>query len=261
MLRLIAALLILAVSATAEPLPLAPPLIPAPGFMLMGPAKARGALVWLHGAYDLAQFSDPPPVQDWAARLAGRGYDVWRLNRIPRQDPIAEGGDKLLAGLRGIRAAGYRRVIVAGFSRGGFIGLAALAHPDLADAVAAISPAAHGPRPERRAEALAAFEAMMDRAQTSRFALVQLNDDALDPNPELRAGTARVMAARTHSALLQIFRPMVPRGHMGSDEPEFDALFGGCLADFLDGLVGPDACGPAAGALTTTSLHPPSSPQ
>ena len=39
------------------------------------------------------------------AGLAGRGYDVWRLNRVPRQDPIAEGGDKLLAGLRAIRAA------------------------------------------------------------------------------------------------------------------------------------------------------------
>ena len=79
----------------------------------------------------------------------------------------------------------------------------------------------------------------MDRAQTSRLALVQLNDDALTPKRE-----ARVMAARTQSALLQIFRPVVPRGHMGSDELEFDALFGACLVDFLDGLA--DACGLAS---------------
>ncbi len=239
MLRLIAALLIVTFSATAE----VSPLIPAPGFTLIGPAKARGALVWLHGAYDPAQFPDAPPVQDWAARLAGRGYDVWRLNRIPRQDPIAEGGEKLRVGLVGLRAAGYRRVIIAGFSRGGFIGLTALADPELVDAIAAISPAAHGARLERRPEALAAFAAIMDRARKSRLALVQLNDDPLDPDPEARAAMARMMAARTHSALLQIFRPNIPRGHMGSDEPEFDALFGACLSNFLDGIAGPDACG------------------
>lgn len=242
MLRLIAALLIVAFSATAE----VSPLIPAPGFMLIGPAEARGALIWLHGAYDLAQFPDAPPVQDWAARLARRGYDVWRLNRIPRQDPIAEGSEKLHVGLVGLRAAGYRRVIVAGFSRGGFIGLTALADPELVDAVAAISPAAHGSRQERRPEALAAFEAIMNPARRSRLALVQLNDDPLDPDPEARAAMARAMAARSGTALLQIFRPMVPHGHMGSDEPEFDALFGACLADFLDGLAGPDACDPSS---------------
>jgi hypothetical protein len=85
----------------------------------------------------------------------------------------------------------------------------------------------------------------MDRAQTSRLALVQLNDDALNPNQGARADMARVMSARTQSALLQIFRPVVPRGHMGSGELEFDALFGACLVDFLDGLA--DACGLASG--------------
>ena len=246
MLRLIATLLIVALSATAEPLPHVPPLIPAPDFKLMGPQEARGALVWLHGAYDLAQFPTAPPVQDWAARLARRGYDFWRLNRIPRQDSIAEGQEKLRVGLIGLRAAGYRRVIVAGFSRGGFIGLTALAHSELLDAVAAISPAAHGSRPERRPEALAAFAAIMDRAQRSRVALVQLNDDPLDPDPEVRASMAQAMAGRTGSVLLEIFRPTIPRGHMGSDEPAFDARFGACLADFLDGVAGPDACGPSS---------------
>ena len=235
MFRLIAAILLLASASSAAPLPDLAPLAVAPGFTLVGPATSRGALIWLHGSFSLEQFPQGPPVQDWVSRLAGRGYDVWRLNRVPRQDPLDVGAAKLRAGLLAARAAGYRRVIVAGFSRGAFIGLSALALPDLADAVAAISPAAHGARPERKADALAAFQALMDAQQRTRFALVQLHDDALDPDPEARAAMAEAAAKRTGSLLLKIFRPDIPRGHMGSDEPEFDAIYGACLADFLDG--------------------------
>ena len=172
MIRLIAAILLLASGSFAAPpntisLPDLAPLVSARGFTLVGPATARGALIWLHGSFSLDQFPQGPPVQDWVSRLAGRGYDVWRLDRMPRQDPLDAGGAKLLASLRAARAAGYRRVVVAGFSRGAFIGLSALAYPELADAVAAISPAAHGARPERKADALAAFQALMDAQQRS----------------------------------------------------------------------------------------------
>ncbi|MBN8889697.1 MAG: hypothetical protein J0H91_05330, partial [Rhodospirillales bacterium] len=149
-------------------------------------------------------------------------------------------GAALLRGLAALRADGYRRVVVAGHSRGAFIGLAALARPDLADAVAAISPAAHGTDPARRPAAVAAFAARMaaippEPAHPARFAFATLRGDPLEPGADQRLALVRAAAARTGLRLLLIDRPADPVGHMGGYEPAFDARFGACLAAFLDG--------------------------
>jgi pimeloyl-ACP methyl ester carboxylesterase len=237
MFRLILLLLALCLTAAA-PLPDAPPLHPSPAFSPAGPEEARGVLVWLHGGYD-SDTEPLPPVQAWVIRLARRGYDIWRFDRTPGQDPLVPGGEALLRGVAALRRGGYRRVIVAGQSRGAFIALAALAHPELVDALAAISPAAHGTRPERRAQAMSDFRDRLDAARgPMRFALVQLDDDPFDPDADGRAVAARAAAARAGFSLLLIDRPPAPRGHMGSYDPEFDAIFGKCLARFLDGADG-----------------------
>jgi len=233
-------LTLLALTAAA-PLPEASPFHPSPAFAQSGPQTARGALVWLPGAYN-SDTDPPPPEQPWVARLARRGYDIWRFDRTPGHDPLGPGGDALIAGLERLRAAGYRRIIVAGHSRGAFIGLAALAHPDLADAVAVISPAAHGTRPERIAQALADLTARLDAIRGPlRFAFVQLRDDSFALNPDARASLVRKAAERANVQLLLIDRPPAPTGHDGGFEPEFDALFGACVADFIDGA--PASCG------------------
>lgn len=207
---------------------------------LAGPVVARGAVVWLPGSYN-PQTEPAPPVPEWLRHVTSRGYDLWLFDRGDwRRDPLPEGRERLLQGLAALRTAGYRRVVVAGFSRGAFIGLAALARPDLADAVAAISPAAHGRDPARRPQALAEFAAQLQAASASRFALALLHDDPWDPGPEQRAALARDSAPGVAGALLLIDRPDAPRDHMGSFEPEFEARFGSCLAAFLDG--GAAAC-------------------
>src|ERR1700722_11454332 len=159
---LIAALSLMA----AAPLPDAPPLHPSPAFTPTGPGQARGVLVWLHGSYDPDAQPSPPAEPAWVTRLARRGYDIWRYDRMPGQDPLGPGGDALLRGLAGLRKGGYRRIVVAGGSRGaggaagrggagrarggggggvggggggavfpggGFIALSVLAHPELVD--------------------------------------------------------------------------------------------------------------------------------
>jgi hypothetical protein len=237
MFRLILLLAVLALPAPGRAaVPDAPPLHPSPNFTLAGPAAARGAVVWLHGSYDAAHFPVPPPAQAWVGRLARRGYDVWRFDRVPHQDPLDSGYAGLTRGLGELRAAGYRRVVVAGYSRGGFIGLSALDHPGLADAVAAVSPAAHGTSPQRRQQAMAAWRALMDGAVgATPLALVVLRDDPFDPDPDGRIAIARAAIARTGARLLLVDRPPQPRGHEGSETTQFDSLFGACLAEFLDG--------------------------
>jgi pimeloyl-ACP methyl ester carboxylesterase len=226
MLRLIAVLLLFAAPAWAES-----PFRPSPAFAQRGPATAEGALVWLHGSYDTDTQPTPPPEPGWIARMHHAGYDIWRFDRTPGRDPLAESSATLIAGLTGLRAQGYRHLVVAGHSRGAFVALAALARPDLVDAVAAISPAAHGTRPERRPQALADFRARLEAAGPVRLALVLLRDDPLDPGPAARLAIAR--AARV--TLLGIDRPPEPQGHLGGYDPAFDRRFGACLTRFLTG--------------------------
>jgi pimeloyl-ACP methyl ester carboxylesterase len=150
---------------------------------------------------------------------------------------LAEGEAGTIRGLEGLHAAGYRRVIVAGFSRGAFIGMAALARPDLVEAVVLLSPAAHGTRAERKAQALADFGARLAAARgPMRLALAQFEDDPFDPDPVARGRMAREGAERAGIALMLIDRPALPTGHMGSFEPEFDAVFGVELARFVTGV-------------------------
>jgi pimeloyl-ACP methyl ester carboxylesterase len=219
----------------AEPFA-APPLHPSGAFATAGPEVARGALVWLHGSYDTDANPAPPAEPPWIARLAARGYDVWRFDRTPGADPLAAGGDGLARGLGALRQAGYLRIIVAGHSRGAMIALSVLAVPGLADAIAAISPAAHGDNPARRAIALSYWQKLMDAAAPGgpRLALVQLADDGLDLAPAERLAAARAAAARAGLPFLSIYQPETPRGHLGSYVPNFDTQFGDELAAFLD---------------------------
>ncbi len=147
---------------------------------------------------------------------------------------IAPGEAALARGLAALKADGYRHIIVAGDSRGAFIGLAALAQTGVVDAMAAISPAAHGTNPAWRPRAMADFSALMQAARPMRFALVQFRDDPFDPDPDGRVAIARAVASRAGLTLLVIDRPPAPTGHAGGYDPAFDALFGACLTDFLD---------------------------
>ena len=105
--------------------------------------------------------------------------DVWCFNRDRGDDPLDRGAELLARGIQALRDLGYRRVIVAGHSRGAWIALTVLAHPGLADAVVAFSPAAHGTREERKAQAMADWAALWAAAVNNgtRVVLVQLADD------------------------------------------------------------------------------------
>jgi pimeloyl-ACP methyl ester carboxylesterase len=203
----------------------------APDLVWSGPAAATGVLVWIHGTYGRGE-SGPPPPPDFVRRMAGAGMDVWYLKRQRDDDPLGRGARVLAREVRGLRRLGYRRVIVAGHSRGAWIALSVLAHPGLANAVVAFSPAAHGRQDTRRAKAMADWTALWDAAVNdgTRVVLAQLLDDPWDPDPTRRLAIAR---ARFGGNLLSIFHPQEPKGHAGVYEPAFDERFGARIAEFV----------------------------
>lgn len=207
---------------------------PGPGVPDRSPHRAAGAMLWLHPHYTEGAPPDPPP---FASRMTGNGWDLWRLDRIGTRDPLEEGAADLAAATASLRDRGYRAICVVGESRGAFIALTALRRPGLADSLCAIAPAAHGRRPERRAEALGAYRAALGSVAPDavrRAALALFHDDPWDPDPGARAALFRdAMCARRIPALL-IDRPAAPTGHGGGQDPDFDARFGARLAAFLD---------------------------
>jgi pimeloyl-ACP methyl ester carboxylesterase len=110
-------------------------------------------LLWSGPAFAARTKFDRAP--DFVRRMAQAGMDVWYLKRQRDDDPPGRGARILARDVRGPRRLGYRRVIVAGHSRGAWIALSLLAHPGLANAVVAFSPAAHGRQDARRARAMA----------------------------------------------------------------------------------------------------------
>jgi pimeloyl-ACP methyl ester carboxylesterase len=168
--------------------------------------------------------------------MAARGLDVFQFLRPRGNDPLVGSGEGLARGLASLRAAGYRRIVVAGHSRGAWIALTALAHPGLADSIVAVSVAAHGTRPERQTQARADWQALWASASAAptRVVLVQLCDDPYDPDPTWRLEVAKASVARAGLRLLSVFLPPVPRGHVGFYESEFDGTLGAAIADFAD---------------------------
>lgn len=207
------------------------PFVQAPDYPFQGPGKARGALVWIHGTYGRDQ-TGPPPPPDFVAREAATGLDVWLFNRQRHDDPLDRGASLLADGVRVLRTRGYRRVLIAGHSRGAWIALSILAQPGLADGVAAFSPAAHGTSEARKAQAMGDWSALWASAK-DRDALVvlaQMAEDPWDPDPAARLSMAR---AYLGGRLLSIFQPETPHGHGGVYDPAFDERFGAGIQDFL----------------------------
>lgn len=202
--------------------------IRAPGFAYAGPTKAAGVLVWVPGTYGKDQ-TGPPPPPDFVGREAAAGMDVWCFDRDRNDDPLERGGQILAHEIQGLRDRGYHHLVVAGHSRGAWIALTLLAHPGLADKVVAFDPAAHGPRADHRAQAMADWTALWRVAVNSgtHVVLVQLADDPYDPDPARRLAIAR---ARLGANLLSIFQPAEPKGHAGVYDPAFDPRFGAEIA-------------------------------
>jgi pimeloyl-ACP methyl ester carboxylesterase len=203
----------------------------ATGFPYSGPTVAKGALVWVPGTYG-KDAAGPPSPPDFVGREAAAGMDVWCFNRDRGDDPLDRGAETLAREVKTLRDLGYRRIIVAGHSRGAWFALTVLTHPGLADAVVAFSPAAHGTREERKNQAMTDWTTLWDVAANNgtRVVLVQLQDDPWDPDPPRRLSIAR---ARLGSDLLSIFQPAEPKGHAGVYEPAFDELFGARIDEFL----------------------------
>lgn len=244
---LLAAALPLAVAAQAPPrpaatAPAASPQAEAPRARMVaddrarhaGPARAAGALLWSH-AGDSPRPTDPaaPPFVDV---LRAAGNDVFRLERPPQGDTIAAGVAAVVASARDLRMRGYRRIVLAGQSAGGWISLAAVASaPGLAEAVIATAPAAYGSRTADAARAERNRDELLRILGALRDARVMLFFfDADDFDPGGRGEAVAALLGRRGVPHLLVDRPGLFRGHGVGLTSGFARHYGGCILAFLE---------------------------
>ncbi len=239
----------------------------AAGTTLRGPAKAKGVVFYFRG-YGAWRF--PPAlsysrVPPYLHRFARNGWDIKSVevpyyNRPPANLP------RIVALIRRTvaeaKSNGYRKVVLAGQSRGSWEILSATDGTLPIDAVIMAAPAAHGTRYLSNGRrnlnfdrGNPAFQALARRLKAPRIAFAFFRGDPFMPSS--RAALARAaMADRPGVSLFLIDRPAGLLGHNSGWSPNFARAWGGCLEKFVELPARPGAftCRPARFKIDTPEL-------
>jgi pimeloyl-ACP methyl ester carboxylesterase len=198
----------------------------------LGPQRAKGAVIWSHGrSVEVEDSLAPTP--GYIDIMARSGWDAFRLNRMRSDDTLLRSGAALASYAERLKAAGYRRVVLAGHSFGGFISLIAAGRSDAIDAVIATAPAAFGSFENSydtfRLNATRLY-ALLGDVRRARVALAFFHGDTFDPGG--RGEKAETILSARGLPHLVLDQPARLASHWASNTVEFTRRFASCLADF-----------------------------
>jgi pimeloyl-ACP methyl ester carboxylesterase len=199
-----------------------------------GPAVARGVVVWSHGRSVWSEDSEAPsPLYLTTFREAG--FDVLRFNRMRRSDTLEASAAQLAREAQDLRQRGYRRVVLAGQSFGGFLSLMAAGRTDAIDAVIATAPAAYGSfteSPDTWRLNAEAFYPLLKQVRSARVFLAFFHGDGFDPGG--RGERSQEILRTRGLPHLVVDQPVDLVGHAASANGLFVRRFGDCLLRFAD---------------------------
>ncbi|HEY3067465.1 MAG TPA: alpha/beta hydrolase [Methylomirabilota bacterium] len=200
-----------------------------------GPERAQGIIIWNHGINATTeQWRAPTPP---AFRLLqARGWDVVILKRNNLGDAnvdvaLARTVERTLEEARLQRERGYRRVVLAGQSFGGYVTLEAASRS--ADIFAAVA-MAPGVRPIGANGRLdtSVTERSLRRLKVERVGVIFPKDDALFGNVTRGESANHILAGRRVPYLL-LDETSGLTGHAGGIGGRFALMYGLCLNEFL----------------------------
>jgi pimeloyl-ACP methyl ester carboxylesterase len=206
----------------------------APLMFRHGPRAAEGVVVWSHGFGGAQVDHRRRPVPGLLAMLNDAGYDILRFDRDPAQDHVAAALTTLTRALPLLREAGYRRIVLAGQSRGAWQSvMAAAERPELVHAVLAIAPAAHGETslPNNHGAAIEDFRRLLAGLPSGgpRLAVALFDRDPYDPDPASRAALVAEAAATRRAPTLALLPEPPIEGHSGGSDWRFTRGHAPCL--------------------------------
>lgn len=191
-----------------------------------GPEQALGVIIWSPGAdgtgHPRANTDHIPHVLDW---LYGHGWDVVYINRSGSKffEDRPRHAAQIRAAVAELRAARYKRVIVAGQSSGGTYSLLATSEGLNPYGLLLMAPGpSSGPL---------TFGDALQAATAARVAVFHFHDDET-LGPRDSASVAAILASKPNS--MNIFEPPGMTGHGAGFKSDFSKRFGDCLLRFFD---------------------------
>ena len=198
----------------------------------VGPMAAKGAVIYSPG---LARASESLGGTPFALdALQESGWDIYRLQRASTDDFIEQWIGALREAAQRLRNDGYRRIVFAGQSFGGWISLAAADGAAPVHAVIAFAPAAFGtPRdsPDWTMNASHLYQ-LAGRLAAGRALIFLFDGDDFDPGGRGEA-LRRIVDERGLTAGI-VDRPFGLEGHAVALTSAFARRFAPCIRDYIE---------------------------
>jgi hypothetical protein len=227
-----------------------------------GPAGAKALFIYLH-AKSVDALSVPIAILfTEMARIAQ--WDILRINwYLPADDEKLDAIilKRLSDEITSARNAGYKRIVVGGVSRGGWLALSAAALPGI-DVVIGLAPGTtilKRPELERTRDLLAQ---RLAHAKAKRVAAFFFDGDPREAVEERRAVVIRRALQRTRSAYMIVDRPPDLYAHVAAGSGRFVRRYRDCLLQFAQGddeTAGEVHCPPASGYAIGADIGLPAS--
>jgi pimeloyl-ACP methyl ester carboxylesterase len=201
---------------------------------LLGPEKAKGAVIWNHGRSVTSEDSEAPTPY-YMSVLQDDGWDAFRLNRMRDGDTLQDSSRALIRQVQLLKERGYQKVALSGQSFGAFIALMAADASDAVDAVIATAPAAYGSFSEFydswRRNATNLYP-LLETVRRARVMLFFFHGDDFDPGG--RGERARQILSSRGLEHIVIDQPPLLTGHWAASTGLFVRRYGDCIRNFIE---------------------------
>jgi pimeloyl-ACP methyl ester carboxylesterase len=215
----------------------------------IGPAKAKGVIVWSHGRSINTEDSESPSPA-YLTALREDGWDVMRFDRMSQGDTLSDSTKRLVDYTAQLKHDGYKQVILSGQSFGAFLSLMAADSSSDVDGVIATAPAAYGSFDDFydswRLNATRLYP-LLERVKRARVMVFYFHGDDFDPGGRGERSRA-ILSQRAYLS-----------GHWASSTGLFLRRYGGCIRDFANNekLKGELPCEPLWGSTPSAELKLP----
>ena len=225
----------------------------------IGPAKAKGVIVWSHGRSINTEDSESPSPA-YLTALRDDGWDAMRFDRLSQGDTLSDSTKRLVEYTAQLKRDGYKQVILSGQSFGAFLSLMAADSSSDVDGVIATAPAAYGSFDDFydswRLNATRLYP-LLERVKRARVLVFYFHGDDFDPGG--RGERSRAILSQRGVGYAVVDQPAYLSGHWASSTGLFLRRYGGCIRDFANNekLKSELACEPVWGSTPSAELKLP----